>query len=120
MHLKIDHLTVCNPRYVKCFLINPFMARAPDDQLFNPLPITNISKVVRLTHSWPIHLKINPFTFCIPGCDKGFQINPFMARAPNDYSFEPLPTKNISMVVKLRGLGTFAPLNRFFFSFFDM
>ena len=55
MQLRISHLTFCNPGYAKGSLINPFMARAPDDHSFNPLPTTNILKVVKLTNSWPEH-----------------------------------------------------------------
>ena len=57
------------------------MARAPDDSSFDPLPTKNISKVVKLTHSLPMHLNINPLIFCNPGNVKGYSINPFMARA---------------------------------------
>ena len=67
----------------------------------DPLPTKNISKVVKLTHSWPMQLNINRLIFCNPGNVKGYSINPFMARAPNDHSFNPLPTKNILKFVKL-------------------
>ena len=43
--LKIIHLTLCHTELVKGYFINPFMARAPGDQAFNPLPTKNISKV---------------------------------------------------------------------------
>ena len=36
-----------------------------------------------------------------PKLVKGYFFNPSMARTPNDYSFGPLPTKNISKVIKL-------------------
>ena len=77
------------------------MARPPDDNSFDPLPTKNITKVVKLTHSWPIHLNINCLIVCNPGNIKGYSSNPFMARVPDDHSFYPLPTKNISKVVKL-------------------
>ena len=76
------------------------MARAPDDNS-DPLPTKNISKVVKLKHSRPMHLNINHLTFCNPWYVKGYLVNPFMARAPNDHSFKPLPTKNILKGVKL-------------------
>ena len=41
------------------------------------------------------------FTFRNTGYVKGFQINTFMIRAPDDHSLDPLPTGNISMVVRL-------------------
>ena len=79
------------------------MAREPDDNSFDPLPTKNISKIVKLTHSWPMHLNIEYLIFCNPGNVKGYLINPFMfiARAPDDHSFNPLPTKTILKVVKL-------------------
>ena len=40
-------------------------------------------------------------TFCNPEYVKGYLIYPFMASAHDDHSFYPLPTKNISTVVKL-------------------
>ena len=43
-------------------------ARAPDD----PLPTNYISKVVKLTNSWPMHLNINRLIFCNPGNVKGY------------------------------------------------
>ena len=52
---RINHLTFCNPKYVQGYLIYPFMASAPDDNSFGPLCMENISKVVKLTHSWPEH-----------------------------------------------------------------
>ena len=48
------------------------MARAPDDNSFGPLPTNDISKVVKLTHSWPMHLNINHLIFCNPGNGKGY------------------------------------------------
>ena len=57
------------------------MARAPDDNSFEPLPSRNISKVVKLTHSWLMHLNIKRLIFCNPGNVKGYLINPFMAKA---------------------------------------
>ena len=69
------------------------MARAPNDHSFDSLPTSNIAKVVKFTHAWPIHLKIIHLTFCNPGYIKGYLINPFMARGPGDHSFNPLLTK---------------------------
>ena len=77
------------------------MARAPDDNSFEPLPSRNISKVVKLTHSWLMHLNIKRLIFCNPGNVKGYLINPFMARALDDHIFNPLSTKSILKVVKL-------------------
>ena len=94
------HLTFCHPRLVKGYCINPFMARAPDDNSFDPLPSKNISKFDKLTHSWPMHLDINRLIFCNPGNVKGYLSNPFMARAPDGHSFNPLPTRNLLKVVK--------------------
>ena len=82
MHLKIIHLTLCHPELVKGYLINPCMARAPEDHSFNPLPDENISLVLKLTHLWPMHLRINHLTFCNPGYVTGYLINQFMASAP--------------------------------------
>ena len=65
------------------------MARAPDDNSFNPLPTKNISKIIKLTHSQQMHLNINRLIFCNPGNVKGYYFNPFMARAPDDYLFIP-------------------------------
>ena len=67
---------------------------------FNPLPIQNMSKVVKLTHSWPMHLKIIHLTLFHPELVKGYLINIFMVRAPEDHSFNPLPTENILKVLK--------------------
>ena len=77
------------------------MARSPDGNSFHPSPTHNISKVVKLTHSWPMHLGIIHLTFCNPGYVKDYVINLFMARAPDDHSFNPLPIKNISKFIKL-------------------
>ena len=68
--------------------------------LFNPLPIQNISKVVKLTHSWPMHLKIIHLTLCHPALVKGYLINICMVRAPEEHSFNPFPTENILKVLK--------------------
>ena len=38
MHLKINQLTFCNPGYVKCYFIYPFMARVPYDQSLTLYP----------------------------------------------------------------------------------
>ena len=85
----------------KISLINPSMARAPNDSSFDPLPTKNISKVVKLTHFWPMHLNINHLIVCNPRNVEGYLIIPFMARAPDDQSFNPLPTKNVLNVVSL-------------------
>ena len=77
--------TFCHPKLVKGYFINPSMARAPDDNSFDPLPTKNISKVVKLTHSWPMHLNNNYLIFCNPGNVKGHLVNPFMARALDDH-----------------------------------
>ena len=77
------------------------MARASGDNSFDPLPTKNISKVVKLAHSLPMHLNINRLIFCNPGNVKGYLIIPFMARAPEGHSFNHLPTSKISKVVKL-------------------
>ena len=53
-------------------------------------PPKNISKVVKLTHSWPMHLNINHLIFCNPGNVKGYLINLTLYFA-----------KNILKVVKL-------------------
>ena len=53
------HLTFCHPKLVEFFFINPSVARAPDGNPFDPLPTKNISKVVKLAHSWPMHPNIN-------------------------------------------------------------
>ena len=100
-HLMTTYLTFSLPDLVKGYFINLFMARVPDDQLFNPLPTKNIIRirVVSLTHLWP--MKIIHFTFCSPGYVKGFQINPFMARAPDDHIFDHLPTTHTREVVQL-------------------
>ena len=84
MHLKVIHSTLCHPELVKGYLINPFIAGAPDDHSFNPLPTKNILKVFKFTHVWPMHLKINHLTFCNPGSIKGYLNNPFMVRGPKD------------------------------------
>ena len=46
MHLRINQLIFWKPKYVKGYLIYQFMASAPDDHSFNPLPNKNILKVV--------------------------------------------------------------------------
>ena len=81
----LTYLTFCHPKLDKDYFINPSMARAPDDNSFDPLPTKNISKVVKLTHSWPMHLNINHLFFCNSGNVKGCLINPFMARALDDH-----------------------------------
>ena len=80
------------------------MARPPDDHSFDPFPTKNISKDVKLIHSWPMHLNIIHLTFCNPGYIKGYFINPFIAREADDHSFNSLPTKNVSKDVKHHGL----------------
>ena len=85
MHLKIIHLTLCHPELVKGYLINITRARAPDDNSYELLPTKNVWKVVKLTHSWPMHLNINRLIFCNPGNIKGYLSNPFMARALDDH-----------------------------------
>ena len=77
------------------------MARAPNDNSFDPLPTKNISTVVKLTHSWLMHLNINCLSFCNPGNVKGYSINLFRATAPDDHSFKPLHIKIIFKVIKL-------------------
>ena len=94
-------LTVCHPKLVKGYFINISMARAPDDNSFDPLPIKNISNVLKLTHSWPMHLHIDRLIFCIPENGKGYLIYPFIARAPDDHSFNLLLNKTILKVVKV-------------------
>ena len=84
------------PRISSDYFINPFIARAPD-----PLSTTNISKVVKLTNSCPMHLNIIKLTFCNPGYIKGYLVNPSMARAPYYHSLDPLLIKNILQVVEL-------------------
>ena len=76
------------------------MASAPDDHSFNPLPSKNILEVVKLTHVWPIHLKIIHLTLCHPELVKSYLINIFMVRASENNSVNPLPIQNISKVVK--------------------
>ena len=38
MHINIIHLPVCNPGYVKGYLINLLIARGPDHYSFSLLP----------------------------------------------------------------------------------
>ena len=59
------HLTLCNPELIKGYFNNPIIAGAPDDQSINHLTTKKISKLVKLTHSWPMNLMIIHFTFCI-------------------------------------------------------
>ena len=82
MYLKIIHSTLCNPGYVKGHQINPFMARAPDDHSFDPLPTIDIFKIVESSDSWPEHLTVIYLTLCYPDLLKGYFFNPFMANAP--------------------------------------
>ena len=58
-------------------------------------------KVIWLTYLWPEDLITIHVNFRHPQLFKGYFINPSMARAPDDYSFCPLPTKNIPKVIKL-------------------
>ena len=53
--MTIAPLNKCNPEYAKGYLIYPFMASTPDDHSFDPFPMNNISKVVKLFHSLPEH-----------------------------------------------------------------
>ena len=82
--MKIIHFTFCNPGYVKGFQINPFMARAPDDHIFDHLPTTHILKVVQLTHSWPVYHSAVQLTLCHTELVRGYLINQCMAKAPCD------------------------------------
>ena len=63
---------LCHPELVKGHFINPFMSRAPGDYSFDPLATRNISKVVKLTYSWPMHLNILLLTFCTPWCHQEY------------------------------------------------
>ena len=58
-------------------------------------------KVIWLTYLWPEDLITIHVNFRHPKFIKGNFIHPFMARTPDDYSFGPLPNKNISKVIKL-------------------
>ena len=62
--------------------------------------IIAIYNYVLLTNCWPMHLKIIHLTLCHPEFVKGDPINQFMDRAPEDHSFNPLSTENISKVLK--------------------
>ena len=48
-----------------------------------------------------MHLKIIHITLYSPELVKSYRVNPCMARAPKDHSFNPLPTENILKVHKL-------------------
>ena len=48
--------TLCDPELVKGYLINTFMAREHEDHSFNLITTENISKVLKLTYSWPMLL----------------------------------------------------------------
>ena len=84
------HLILCHPVLVKVYLFNPFEARAPDDQSFNPLSTNNITMVFKLTHLLPLHLKIIHLILCNPEYVNGFHINPFVAGPHNDHSVDSL------------------------------
>ena len=87
---RIIHLTPSHPELVKGYPINQYTARASVDYSFNPFPTYNILKVLELTNSWPLQLRISHLTYCNPGYVKGYYfINPFMARAPDDPSVDP-------------------------------
>ena len=66
-------LTPSLPDLVKGYFINPFMARVPDDQLFNPLPTKNIIRVrvVSLTHLWLMKIILISFHLLQPRICKG-------------------------------------------------
>ena len=81
--------------YMDVLLCKPWMYLISEGNSFNPLPIQNISKIVKLTHSWPIRIKIIHLTLCHSELVNGYLINIFMVRAPGDHSFNPLPTANI-------------------------
>ena len=59
LHLNIIPSILCDPRNVKGYWINPFMAREHDDYLFNPQPTKNISKVtLPLSHMIEYDFKV--------------------------------------------------------------
>ena len=61
-------------------------------------------KVIKFIHLLPEELMTIHLSFCHPELVKGYPINPFMAKTPDNLSFDLLPTKNISKVVKLTHL----------------
>ena len=66
------HSTFCHPKLVKGYFINPSMARAPDGNSFDHLPTKNTSKIIKLTHSQQMRLNINRLIFCKTGNVKGY------------------------------------------------
>ena len=48
-----------------------------------------------------MHLNIIHLALCIPGYFRGYLINQFIARGPDDHSSNSLQTKHISKVVEL-------------------